>query len=202
MDTLSLTPHTEEQQAPKESFFIELLKFSALALVIVIPFRFFVAQPFIVSGASMSPTFETGQYLIVDQLSYRMHAPKRGDVIVFRYPEEPSTFFIKRIIGLPGEKVHVTEGVTHIIDPATGKDVILNEPYIAPGTKITNEDVTLTLSADQYFVMGDNRNASSDSRIWGPVPKENLMGRAFIRLFPLSNVSIFPGALSTNTSTL
>ncbi len=172
-------------------FFTELLKFAALALVIVIPVRLFVAQPFIVSGASMYPTFQNEQYLVVDELSYRFESPQRGDVIVFRYPKDPSQFFIKRIIGLPGETVSITNEQIYITH--NGQTEKLSEPYIADSTG-NGPDMSVTLGPDQYFVMGDNRPESSDSRIWGPVPRQNIVGRVIVRLLPLSQASVFPGA--------
>ncbi|MBP9759802.1 MAG: signal peptidase I [Candidatus Pacebacteria bacterium] len=198
-------PNTTMHEAPRknENFIVEVFKFSMLALIIVVPFRFFVAQPFIVSGASMSPTFKTGEYLIVDQITYRLEQPERGDVIVFRYPNDPSKYFIKRIIGLPGEVVELANGVTSITNPEHSATIALQEPYLV--TDRTNDHLAITLSSDEYFVMGDNRGASSDSRVWGPVPRKDIIGRAFLRLLPPNTFGIFPGAsvetLSTKTDT-
>jgi signal peptidase I len=169
----------------------EVIIFILLAVVIVLPIRFFVAQPFVVQGESMHPTFENGDYLIVDELSYDFSAPKRGDVIVFRYPGDPSIFYIKRIIGLPGETVSINKGVVDI-KRVDGSDLALtSEPYISA------EDATYTLStslgAGEYFVMGDNRPNSSDSRVWGSLPAKDIMGRVFLRLLPASTASVFPG---------
>jgi signal peptidase I len=170
----------------------EIVIFVLLAVLIVLPVRFFVAQPFVVQGESMHPTFENGDYLIVDELSYDFSAPKRGDVIVFRYPGDPSVFYIKRIIGLPGETVTITKGVTSI-KKADGTELTLtDEPYISA------EDATYTLNDSigpgEYFVMGDNRPNSSDSRVWGLLPDKDIMGRVFARLLPASEIGIFPGA--------
>jgi signal peptidase I len=174
-------------------FVVEIFRFAVLALLIVVPFRMFIAQPFIVSGASMSPTFETGQYLIVDQLTYHLEPPTRGDVVIFRYPEDPSKFFIKRLIGLPGETVEMQGQTVSIRDPKTGKSTTLDEPYLHDFN--TRDDyLTVTLGPDEYFVMGDNRGASSDSRVWGAVPKKLMVGRAFVRLLPANKISLFPGA--------
>lgn len=174
-------------------FVVEIFRFAVLALLIVVPFRMFIAQPFIVSGASMSPTFETGQYLIVDQLTYHLEPPTRGDVVIFRYPEDPSKFFIKRLIGLPGETVEIQGQKVSIRDPKTGKSTTLDEPYLHDFN--TRDDyLTVTLGPDEYFVMGDNRGASSDSRVWGAVPKKLMVGRAFVRLLPANKISLFPGA--------
>lgn len=175
-----------------DNFLTEIFKFAIIALVIVIPFRMFIAQPFIVSGASMSPTFETGQYLIIDQVSYQLDNPERGDVVIFKFPEDPSKFFIKRVIGLPGETVELHGTDVIVKDVAEGTQINLSEPYLKNANR--KEDfLTITLEREEYFVMGDNRAASSDSRIWGPVPKDLIVGRAFVRLLPLGELELFPG---------
>lgn len=180
-----------ETDRPQESIITEIFKFSILAIAIVIPFRIYIAQPFVVSGASMAPTFETGEYLIVDRATYHFEQPQRGDVVIFRYPSDPSKFFIKRIIGLPGETVELANGVSSIVG-TDGERVSLDEPYLK--TDRTDDHITTRLSSDEYFVMGDNRGASSDSRTWGPVPRENIVGRALVRLLPPTHFGIFPGS--------
>lgn len=183
-------------QEKRDNFFTELLKFALVALIIVVPVRLFVAQPFIVSGASMDPTFATGQYLIVDELSYHFEAPSRGDVIIFRYPKDPSQFFIKRIIGLPGETVQIKDGEVYVTT-VSGTTIHLTEPYVT--NKGNGPDQTTVLDQNSYFVMGDNRPESSDSRYWGPVPKANIIGRAFLRLLPLQTIGILPGSAEEPT---
>ncbi len=170
--------------------FLELLQFAFIALLIVVPVRYFIAQPFIVSGASMERTFHTGEYLIIDQVSYYFEDPMRGDVIVFRYPKDPSKFFIKRIIGLPGEGVDI-QGNVVTITATDGTKTVLDEPYIK--SMAQNTSLTETLGEREYFVMGDNRDASSDSRMWGVLNKDKIVGRAFLRLFPFSEASVMPG---------
>ena len=174
----------------------ELASFVVLAVVIVLPIRLFVAQPFIVEGASMVPTFDDGQYLIVDELTYRFAEPKRDDVIIFRYPVDPSFFFIKRIIGLPGETVRISEGAVSIQKPGE-EPFTLEESYIS--SKDAAYSLTRKLGDDEYFVMGDNRPKSSDSRIWGALPRANISGRAFVRLLPLDKIGILPGAVVPET---
>lgn len=181
----------EEQ---KDTFFTELLKFALIAAVIVIPIRMFVAQPFIVSGASMDPTFATGQYLIVDELTYHFEAPTRGQVVIFKYPKDPSQFFIKRIIGLPGETVHIIGGAVSITR-ADGTTVALDESYVK--NLGNGNDMNKKLAAGEYFVMGDNRPESSDSRSWGVLPEKNIVGRAFLRLLPLEKINVFPGSTAS-----
>jgi signal peptidase I len=168
----------------------ETLTFLVLAVIIVLPIRLFVAQPFVVEGESMHPTFESADYLIVDELTYHFRAPQRGDVIIFRYPGDPSIFYIKRIIGLPGETVHINHGIVTVAK-TNGTNVTLNEPYVVAEDATYTQDTAL--ASDQYFVMGDNRPQSSDSRVWGPLPRQNIVGRAFVRLLPTSSIGILPG---------
>jgi signal peptidase I len=168
------------------SFFWEIFKIVAIALVIVIPIRYFLFQPFLVSGQSMEPSFYTGDYLIVDEISYRLSSPQRGEVIVFRYPNNPSQRFIKRIIGLPGETIEFKESQI-IIRPRNGKPWVLDESdYLPASTKTFSKTPSFTLSDGEYFVLGDNRSESSDSRRWGPLPKENIIGRTFLCLWPIT----------------
>jgi len=170
----------------------EILTFIVLAIVIVVPVRYFIAQPFIVEGESMHPTFESGDYLIVDELSYHLGTPSRGDVVVFRYPGDPSVFYIKRIIGLPGETVHINRGITSV-SRVDGSTIILDESYVV--TEDATYSLDTTLGTDQFFVMGDNRPRSSDSRVWGPLPKEDMIGRAYVRLLPFDKIGVLPGAI-------
>lgn len=192
------TPSTDlPSSAPKaENPFLETIRFAAIALLIVLPIRWFIAQPFIVSGASMEETFHDSEYLIVDQLTYRFEEPKRGDVIIFRYPLDHSKFFIKRVIGVPGDTVSVDGQTVTITNAEHPEGMILNETYVNGSTKENN--TTLTLGPDEYFVMGDNRDHSSDSRSWGVLQKEEIVGRAFLRLFPPAKADILPGAYELN----
>lgn len=189
-DDVSHDEHTAPEK--KEGTISEILRFAIFALIIVLPIRIFVAQPFIVSGASMETTFSTGQYLIVDQLTYHFEDPKRGEVVVFRYPKDPSKFFIKRVIGIPGDTIDIAGSEVKISNTEHPDGVVLNEDaYVhamRPGTTLTE-----ILGDGEYFVMGDNRDASSDSRSWGVLQRERIVGRAFLRLFPVTVVDLFPG---------
>lgn len=188
------SPSPESPQSPEttKSFLSEILNFSIIALLIVLPIRMFVAQPFIVSGASMETTFSTGQYLIVDQITYRFEDPKRGDVIIFRYPKDPSKYFIKRIIGLPGDTLDIKGNVVTIFNAENTDGITLDEReyvlHMNPNTTLTEK-----LGSNEYFVMGDNRDQSSDSRMWGVLHRDKIVGRAFLRLFPVNSVDVFPG---------
>jgi len=180
------------QQKKGSNFFVEILKFTLVAVVIVIPFRFYIAQPFVVSGASMDPAFETGEYLIVDQLSHRVEKPVRESVVIFKYPKDTTKFFIKRVIGLPGETVEVHGTKVTIKNAEHPEGFVLDEPYVTPKNE-KQDEIVVTLKHDEYFVMGDNRNGSSDSRMWGPVDEKLIIGRPFIRLLPVKRISVFPG---------
>lgn len=184
---------TETSQKRSMHPVLEIIQFAVIALVIVLPIRMFIAQPFIVSGASMEETFHTGEYLIVDQVSYRFEKPVRGDVIIFRYPRDPSKFFIKRVIGLPGDTIRIDGNVVTITNEANPDGFTLSESYIKSMEPTTN--LKETLGDREYFVMGDNRDQSSDSRIWGVLQEENIIGRALVRLFPVDEVDLFPGVV-------
>ena len=172
----------------KPNGFWEFLKAVIISILIVIPVRAYVAQPFIVDGASMEPTFRGGDYLIIDELSFQFRAPERGEVIVFRAPPHPSQFYIKRIIGLPGETVEIRDSIVYVTT-VTEQTMTLDEAYL-PVSLATEPNMKKVLSSDKYFVMGDNRPHSSDSRLWGVLPKENITGRAFVRLWPINNISM------------
>lgn len=189
-DKMNMNEQANTSTHKQQGFFVELIKFFILAVLIVVPIRMYVASPFIVSGASMDPTFATGQYLIVDKISFRMEKPKRGEVIIFRYPKDTSKFFIKRIIGLPGETVEINGGTVTIINKDGDTLPPLNEPYVEFPKYDT---LVVTLSDTEYFVMGDNREGSSDSRIWGPLDEKFITGRTFLRLFPVTKIGLFPG---------
>lgn len=175
----------------------EIVRFSIIAILIVIPIRMFIAQPFIVSGASMDDTFHSGEYLIVDQVSYYFEKPDRGDVVIFRYPKDPSKFFIKRVIGVPGDTISITSDSVTITNDEYPDGLTLDEPYIKSMT--LGSPLTETLGDREYFVMGDNRDQSSDSRSWGVLQEERIVGRALIRLFPPSELSYLPGAIDIET---
>lgn len=176
----------------------DLFTLALLIVLVVIPIRLFVISPFVVDGESMHPTFENLDYLVVDELLYDFRTPARGDVVVFRYPGNPSIFYIKRIIGTPGETVSIDHGTVTILT-VNGEKLTLTEPYIV------NEDATYTkdvsLLPEEYFVMGDNRPNSSDSRVWGPLPKKDIIGRVDLRLLPIAKSGFFPGSASYSINT-
>lgn len=195
------------QKLGKET--LELIQFVVTVLALFFFIRIFIGQPFIVDGTSMSPNFETGQFLIIDKLTYHFKNPERGDVIVFKYTKNrpvvtsrvrefltPNTYFIKRVVGLPGEHVTVANGVTTITS-VSGEQITYSEPFVEYTDSVKTADMKLT--DDEYFVMGDNRAESYDSRSWGALKAEDVEGRAFIRVFPFKNAGLFPAGLKDYT---
>lgn len=172
-------------------FFVwDFLKVFLLALAIIIPVRFYLFQPFIVTGDSMQPNFHEGEYLIIDEISYRFTPPKRGEVIVLRSPRPGNEFFIKRVVGLPGETVEITNGKVTIKNAEHPGGPTLQESYL-PSTTTTFGTLTVTLEQDQFFVLGDNRTYSSDSRSFGPIRRDRIVGRVILRAFPVSAFAAF-----------
>jgi signal peptidase I len=180
------------EQTGWQSFW-ELVKFALVALVIVVPIRLFVAEPFVVSGSSMFPTFKDKDYLIVDKLSYELGTPERDDVVIFKYPNDTTKYFIKRIIGLPDETVDIKGNTITITNAAHPNGFTLDQPFVKELMPDNTQTIHTVLKDNEYFVMGDNRPASSDSRYWGTVNRNLLTGRAFLRLLPLNGISAMPG---------
>ncbi|MDB5254832.1 MAG: signal peptidase signal peptidase [Candidatus Nomurabacteria bacterium] len=193
---------TEHQDGPsvgpaRKSFFqtgfgkfVENVLYIIGAVVCAAFIQAFIIRPFIVSGTSMDPIIQNGQYLIIDEVSYHIHEPERGDVIVFKAPPEPTKYYIKRIIGLPGDTVHLKDGKITITNAANPKGFTLSEPYLK---HLSNDDGTFVVTPGNYFVMGDNRTGSYDSRSWGMLPEANIRGRALLRLLPVTTISVLPG---------
>lgn len=165
-------------------FFWEVLKIVTITAAIVLPVRYFVFQPFFVNGQSMEPNFHTGDYLIIDEISYRLQEPQRGEVIVFKYPQNPSQRYIKRIIGLPGETVEIKEGKVMIY--GENYSGLLDEENYLPGLEYTPGDEKVILSEGEYFVLGDNREHSYDSRRWGVLPESLIIGRTLLKIRPFT----------------
>ena len=170
------------------SFVWETAKIIIISLAIILPIRYYLVQPFFVKGASMEENFHDGDYLLIDEISYRFDEPRRGDVIVFRYPENPSQFFIKRIIGLPGETIEIKDNKVVIFNNDYPKGFILGEGYLSPRQQ-TAGNYKAKLDNNNYYVLGDNRLQSSDSRRWGTLDKKFITGRAWVRLWPFTKVT-------------
>lgn len=166
--------------------------YTLAAIGIAIVVRLFIASPYVVSGASMEPNFHDWHYLIIDRVVYDVRPPQRGEVVVFKYPPEPSRYLIKRVIGLPGETVVVHGAEVRVINEAHPEGFVLSEPYVAEENRTYGDNVRLTLGVDEYFVLGDNRRVSADSRLWGPLPIADIIGRVDIRLYPFTMIDILP----------
>ena len=200
----SMDHSTDRKESSAKGFAWYVLLALGLALFI----RFFIAAPYVVSGASMEFTFDNWDYLITDRVSYRLENPRRGDVIVFCLPNTgdcsllkriankewiaPRTL-IKRVIGLPGETVAINGTEVKITNSEHPDGFILNEPYLSVENLGGPSGMQVTLGPDEYFVLGDNRRVSSDSRVWGILPKEDIIGQVLVRLFPVSKIGVFPG---------
>lgn len=187
-------PKPTEKKSRQEAlaFVWETLKVIVISLAIIVPIRYFLVQPFFVKGASMEPTFEDGNYILIDEISYRFNEPKRGDIVVFRFPQDKSQFFIKRIIGMPGETVKIENSTITISNNENPDGFVLNESSYLPKSEITTGTYNVKLDSNEYFVLGDNRMHSSDSRYWGPVNRSLVTGRVFFRAFPPQNIGGFP----------
>lgn len=172
------------------SYVAELLRIVLISLAIIIPIRYFLAQPFYVKGASMEPNFYDHEYLIIDEISYRLREPRRGEIVVFRYPKDPTQFFIKRVIGLPGETVRVQAGKVLVVNSDHPEGILLDEPYLEHAeTNLEGDPVAL--GDEEYYLLGDNRDSSLDSRRFGSVSRELIVGRAWLRGWPIDRIMHF-----------
>lgn len=208
----SKTPPSEnefEENLTTKQLILELVKVILLALVIIIPVRAFLFQPFFVSGQSMEPNFDEGQYLVISELGYKttdtlfgipfgftirpfkdLH---REDVTVFEVSKDPETYYIKRVIGLPGESIEIKRGRVVIYNTENPEGMFLDESgYLSQEALMSLQDMPrVVLGENEYFLMGDNRGHSHDSRSIGPVKRERITGRVMLRAWPLSTLKLF-----------
>lgn len=175
--------------AEGKALLFETIKIVILAAIIVLPIRYLIFQPFFVQGMSMEPNFESGDYLIIDEITYRFRDPKRGEVVVFKYPKNPSQRYIKRIIGLPKETIEIKDGEV-IVYSGTESQALDETDYLSETTQ-TSGNIRVSLDEDEYFVLGDNRTFSSDSRRWGALPRKNIVGMVFLRAWPVAALAKF-----------
>lgn len=196
-----------EEYAGVGYFILEIIKIVVLAFIIIMPIRTFLFQPFFVQGSSMEPNFEDSQYLIINELGFKetdvrigsysifkvesFRDLERQDVVVFRYPLDNSKFFIKRIIGLPGEKVQIKNGLITIFNSENPEGFVLDEKEYLPLGLKTKGEVNIEIKENEYFVLGDNRGASSDSRSWGTLPKSDMIGKVIFRAWPFDKISVY-----------
>lgn len=188
-------------------FLWEIIKVFILAVVIITPIRVFLLQPFFVKGASMEPNFDDGQYLIINELGYKttnvglnnfhfftvnsFKEFQRGDIAIFRYPLDPSQFFIKRVIALPGERIKIENGRVTIFNNSHPEGFVLDESAYLNPSVTTNGNIDTQLTDSQYFTMGDNRSYSHDSRAWGPLPENDVVGKVMFRAWPFNKAQIY-----------
>lgn len=182
---------TRRGLAKAGKFFVEFLETAIIIGLIAFVIRYFLVQPFVVEGASMEPNFRNNDYLLIEKITDRLDDLKRGDVVVFRYPNNAQVNYIKRVIGLPGDTVIIKNERVKLIPKGSANEEIIDEKYIPESIK-TNGDLNLKLSDDQFFVLGDNRNNSSDSREWGILPKNDIIGRAWLIILPTSDFGFVP----------
>lgn len=176
-------------------FVFDLIKTSVVVFVIAFSLRYFAVQPFIVDGESMMPNYVNNEYILAEKISYLTGSPKRGDVVVFRYPGNPNISYIKRVIGLPGETVTISNDEVKITNKDKSSETVLKEDYLSDSstTLVTNSQsgtMQKTLGNDEYFVLGDNREHSSDSRDWGVLPRTNIIGRAWLTILPTNKFGL------------
>ncbi|MCX6812678.1 MAG: signal peptidase I [Candidatus Berkelbacteria bacterium] len=194
-----ITPGGEKRTVSFLSFFFDLLKTFVIVVIVAFSIRFFVVQPFVVDGDSMLPNFINNEYLIAEKVSYDFKEPSRGDVVIFRYPKNPSVIYIKRLIGLPGETIEIKDNKVFVASSPTSDEKVLDEsgylPVVIKTYPLDNIDKSvsykITLADNEFFVLGDNREHSSDSREWGVLPKANIIGRVLVTVSPLDHFKIF-----------
>lgn len=161
---------------------VEVLKIIGIVFIAALSIRYFIFQPFVVDGSSMEPNYHHGEYLFIEKVSYRLHVPNRGDVVVFKYPNNPTINYIKRVVGLPGETIRIEQGRVQV------DGQLLNEPYLEEGKQTlvnrnTEATYEITIPDDKYFVLGDNRDHSSDSRDGWLVPQNYIVGRSAVTIY-------------------
>ena len=174
-------------------FFVETVKIVVLAAAIILPIRYFLIQPFYVKGASMEPNFFDHEYLMINEIGYQFGDPERGDVVVFKYPRDPKQFFIKRVVGLPGDTIEIRDNEVYLSEGSVGEPVLFEEMYLATDTltEPKNGDTEYILSEGEYFLLGDNRDHSLDSRSFGPVDVNLIVGKVWFRGWPVDRIEVF-----------
>ena len=171
-------------------WFLDFVETIVIALAIFVVVYRFLFQPHQVKGNSMYDNFYDGEYLLTDKISYRFNPPEHGDIIVFKAPRNEDYDYIKRIIGLPGDRVTVRNGQVFVNGELLDESAYLDPNTMTRPGQYTQEGMTITVPVNQYFATGDNRNNSSDSRDWGPVPYQNIVGIAWIRYWPLDKIGM------------
>jgi signal peptidase I len=173
-----------------KDFLAELIEMVVISLLIIVPIRFFIIQPFSVRGQSMEPNFEENDYLVIDEISFRFRDPQRGEVVVLRSPQDQRQYYVKRVIGLPRETIEIKDYVVKIYSSSNPQGEILKESYLQTN-EITEGNLKVTMKEGEYFVLGDNRRFSYDSRRWGLLERQEIIGRVWLRLWPPQSMKVF-----------
>lgn len=173
------------------NFFFDFLETTVVALSIFVVAYLFIVQPHEIKGNSMEPNFHNNEYILTDKISYRFSEPQRGDVIIFKAPMNPDVDYIKRIIGLPGDRLKVQNGSVYINGNKLDEPYLVDQTNLFPGYYL-QEGVEITIPPEEYFAMGDNRPHSSDSREFGPIDVKTIIGKAFLRYWPITKFGLVP----------
>lgn len=174
------------KDGPQKSALREILESLIIAVILALLIRAFVFQPFYIPSGSMEPTLQIQDHIIVNKFIYRFREPERGDIVVFKYPLNPKKDFVKRLVGKPGERVELRSSKVYV----NGREA--PEKFLPPGLKFQDFGPVL-VPENTYLMLGDNRNNSDDSRVWGPLPKENIIGKAMLVYWPLDRIRIMSG---------
>ncbi len=174
------------KEGPKKSALREIAESLVIAVVLALLIRAFIFQPFYIPSGSMEPTLQIQDHIIVNKFVYRFHEPERGDIVVFRYPLNPKKDFVKRLVGKPGERVEIRNSRIYV----DGREI--PEKYLPPGLRYQDFGPVL-VPENSYLMLGDNRNNSEDSRVWGPLPRENIIGKAMLVYWPLDRIQLLSG---------
>lgn len=193
-----INPGGQSRSSGFFSFVWDLIKTFIIVMLVAFAIRYFVIQPFVVDGDSMLPTFINNEYLIAEKISYDFQIPHRGDVVIFRYPKNPQVIYIKRVIGLPGETVEIKDNKVYVAGSPNDSEKPLTEGYLASSVKTEvfvsgdeGKNAKKILGDNEFFVLGDNREHSSDSREWGVLPRANIIGRVWITVTPLDRFKLW-----------
>ena len=174
-------------------FFLDIFQVVIFAGAIFLILYLLVMQPHKIDGASMEPNFHHGEYLLTDKVTYRFNEPSRGDVVIFRAPGDIEEDYIKRIIGLPGEKIEIKDGNVYINNKKLNESYMPSDFYTLPGSFFADKEEVF-VPQNKLFVLGDNRSQSADSRSFGFVDKQTIIGRAWLLYWPINEIGVIRGA--------
>lgn len=187
MDDMYLSDNAEtvneSQERKRKSALREIIESLIIAVILAVIIRTFVFQPFYIPSGSMEPTLQIQDRILVNKFGYRFWEPQRGDIVVFKYPLNPKKDFVKRLIGMPGERLEIKDSKVYV------NNKVISEEYLPPDLRFQDFGPVL-VPENTYLMLGDNRNNSDDSRVWGPLPKENIIGKAMFVYWPLDRMKM------------